>query len=286
VKRAVDKNTARGLPTDYPSLTMPNETRHYVPKLQALKNIFGDPVLMTKMHIPEILNRPYFGTIETGKPMDVKTVARLANMPLGEFVALNPSHNRPVMKADTSLVLPADKLEIFRSNLEKNAAPLTEWQTYTLKHGEKVDKVAPRFGIALPELLRVNGLSGKVRLGAGSVLLVPAGNGADDLETHQHIATLPQIIEPEPVIAKGRGRTVAAGKKGPVSQTALQAGAIAKASPLNAKLASSKPVAKPVVKTAQAAKPNTNTNANAKAVVSSKPVAPGKVAKSANGRSS
>ena len=36
VKRAIEKNEARGLPTDYPNLTMPKETRHYVPKLQAL----------------------------------------------------------------------------------------------------------------------------------------------------------------------------------------------------------------------------------------------------------
>lgn len=288
VKRAVDKNTARGLPTDYPSLNMPNETRHYVPKLQALKNIFGDPVLMTKMHIPEILNRPYFGTIGTERPMDVKTVARLANMPLGELVALNPSHNRPVMKADTSLVLPADKLEIFRSNLEKNAAPLTEWQTYTLKHGEKVDKLAPRFGITLPELLRVNGLSGKVRLGAGSMLLVPAGSGADDLEKLQHVDTLPQIIEPEPIVVpKAHAKTVVAGKKGPVGKANVQANAKTKISPVNVKTASkpdskvvanSKPVAKPVIKTAQSSKPA------AKAVAMAKPAAPGKVAKSANGR--
>src|SRR6185503_8935706 len=39
VARAIAKNRAAGLPADYLSLTMPAETRHYVPKLQALKNI-------------------------------------------------------------------------------------------------------------------------------------------------------------------------------------------------------------------------------------------------------
>jgi membrane-bound lytic murein transglycosylase D len=198
VKRAIEKNAARGLPTDYVSLTMPNETRHYVPKLQALKNIFSNPALMSQLGLPEILNRPYFATIETPRAMDVKTAARLANMPVDEFVALNPSHNRPVMKADTPVVIPAEKVATFQSNLEKNDAPLTEWQAYTLKSGEKLDQVAPRFGITLSDLQRANGLSGKVRLASGSTLLVPAGKGADNVESLGSEPRLPQIMEPEP----------------------------------------------------------------------------------------
>jgi membrane-bound lytic murein transglycosylase D len=199
VKRAVEKNAAQGLPTDYASLRMPNETRHYVPKLQALKNIFGNAALMAELRLPEIINQPYFATIDTQRPMDVKTAARLADMPLEQFVALNPSHNRPVIQADTTVVIPADKMDSFRSNLENHAAPLSEWQSYTLKNGEKLTNIAPRFGIPLAELLKVNSLSGKIRLGAGSTLLVPAGNGGDDLSKLQNTPSLPQIIEPEPV---------------------------------------------------------------------------------------
>ena len=202
VKRAIEKNNARGLPTDYISLTMPNETRHYVPKLQALKNIFGNPALMVQLHLPEILNRPYFATIENIRPMDVKTAARLANMPLDEFVALNPSHNRPIIKADTPLILPADKVTVFRSNLERNAGPLSEWQSYTLKHGERLNQIAPRFGISLPELARVNSLPSGIRLGAGSTLLVPAGQGGDDLNGIVQGSTPIQIVEAEPVACR------------------------------------------------------------------------------------
>ncbi|KAG1434451.1 hypothetical protein G6F55_014535 [Rhizopus delemar] len=37
------KNEAAGQNTDYLSLNMPDETRNYVPKLQAIKNIIADP---------------------------------------------------------------------------------------------------------------------------------------------------------------------------------------------------------------------------------------------------
>ena len=43
VSRAIARNQAKGLPTDYESLAMPAETRNYLPKLQAVKNIVADP---------------------------------------------------------------------------------------------------------------------------------------------------------------------------------------------------------------------------------------------------
>lgn len=195
VKRAITKNEARGLPTDYPSLTMPNETRHYVPKLQALKNIFGNPALIAQLGLPFIPNEPYFATLETSRPIDVKTAARLANMSLEEFQRLNPSHNRPIIGPDTPVVIPADKLDTFRDNLQNSHAPLTQWQAYTVTSAERLAQIAARFDTTAAELARVNGLSGNVRLGAGSTLLVP-GNGLG-LRNLLSTAAPQHIIEPE-----------------------------------------------------------------------------------------
>lgn len=195
VKRAVEKNDARGLGTDYGSLKMPNETRNYVPKLQALKNIFGNPKLMAELGIPEVLNKPYFATVDTTQPIDVKIAARLAEMPISEFKALNPSHNRPVIMADSAVVIPEDKLQTFKNNLKKYTAPLTQWQAYTIKAGEKISKVAARFGISLTELYEANGLRPRVSIRHGSAILVPAGYGAIDLASLENMVE-PRIIEP------------------------------------------------------------------------------------------
>ena len=150
VARAIRKNEAKGLPTDYQSLTMPAETRNYVPKLQALKNIFSNPQLVASLSLPSVPNRPYFATVTPASNIDVEVAAKLAEMPVQEFVALNPAHNRPVIKSETPLVIPAEKLETFQANLENHQEedkPLSNWQTYTLRPGEKLEKVAPRFGI-------------------------------------------------------------------------------------------------------------------------------------------
>lgn len=184
VGRAIGKNRAQGLPTDYLSLTMPQETRNYVPKLQALKNIFNSKSILAQLDLPNIPNRPFFATITTDSHIDVNVAAKLADMPVQEFVALNPAHNRPVIKPETPLVIPAEKIETFVSNLEaheEDNKPLSSWQTYTFRKGDTLAKIAKRFGMTVASLRAANGIKGKERFRQGQTLLVngrsPQGNG-------------------------------------------------------------------------------------------------------------
>jgi membrane-bound lytic murein transglycosylase D len=182
VARAINKNRAKGLPTDYLSLTMPNETRSYVPKLQALKNIIAQPALFN-VSLDPIPNRPYFHSVEVSAHMDVAIAARLAEMTIEEFLALNPAFNRPVIpdKGGANIVLPAEKVDIFMSNLEAHNKPLTSWQAYSIKKGESLDSVAKKHGLSVARLRQVNGINAKMRIGPGHTLLVPArGDAASD----------------------------------------------------------------------------------------------------------
>ena len=174
VARAIEKNKARGLPTDYLSLTMPQETRYYVPKLQALKNIIARPEAF-RLDLDPIPNQPYFVTVAKTKDMDIRVAAKLAEMPVEELIALNPANNRPVMAMTQgeALVLPADRAALFRANLENHSQPLVSWQAYTLKAGDKLDRIATQFGIPLARLKQVNGITGKTRIHAGVQVLVP-----------------------------------------------------------------------------------------------------------------
>ncbi|MBL8416332.1 MAG: LysM peptidoglycan-binding domain-containing protein [Propionivibrio sp.] len=191
VGRAVNKNVVLGLPTDYLSLTMPGETRNYVPKLQALKNIFSNPALLIELKIPRIPNRPYFGTVTKTSNIDVKVAARLADMPVQEFVALNPAHNRPVIKSETPMVIPAHKLETFITNLEaheESNKPLSSWQSYTVRPGDKLEKIAPRFGMTVANLREANGITGRIKVSPGHTLLVAGHEGGEPL----NMAALPE----------------------------------------------------------------------------------------------
>ena len=175
VARAINKNRAKGLPTDYLSLTMPNETRWYVPKLQALKNILAQPQLYN-VRLDAIPNQPYFITVARPANIDVAVAARLAEMTMEEFLSLNPAFNRPVMpdKGSPTIVLPTEKVAVFRTNLQAHDKPLTSWQAYTIKKGESLESVAKRHGLTVTRLKQVNGISGRMRIGPGHTLLVPA----------------------------------------------------------------------------------------------------------------
>jgi len=174
VARAIEKNKAKGLPTDYLSLTMPTETRYYVPKLQALKNIIANPHSFG-VDLEPVPNAPYFVTVEKNRDMDVRLAAKLADMPLAEFLALNPGHNRPVIVANGSpaLVLPADRAKIFLANLEGHDQPLVSWNLYTLRPGDKLDRIAAKSGISLARLKEVNGIGRRTKVGPGYQLMLP-----------------------------------------------------------------------------------------------------------------
>jgi len=174
VARAIERNRAKGLPTDYASLTMPAETRYYVPKLQALKNIIASPHSFG-VDLEPVANSPYFVTVQQTRDIDVRLAAKLADVPLAEFLALNPSHNRPVINANgaPTLVLPADKAQLFLANLEGHDQPLVSWRSYTLRPGDKLDRIAKINGISLAHLKEVNGIGRNTKVAPGYQLLLP-----------------------------------------------------------------------------------------------------------------
>ena len=195
VARAIAKNQALGLPTDYASLSMPGETRYYVPKLQALKNIVAQPELFG-FQLDEVPNRPYFGTVALPGDMDVTLAAKLAEMPVEEFIALNPAYHRPLIKGDqdTQLVVPADKVETFLRNLarhEAQAKPLANWRTHVLAKGEKLERVAARYGLGLAYLKQLNGIGARVRPQPGLNLLVPGPGAQLPEQLAAHLPRLP-----------------------------------------------------------------------------------------------
>jgi membrane-bound lytic murein transglycosylase D len=179
VARAIEKNRAASLPTDYASLTMPAETQHYVPKLQALKNLVLNPQAFG-IQLDPIPNEPYFTTVTKTRDIDVQLAAKLAEMTVEEFVALNPGFSRPLIRASVTprIVLPADKVEVFHENLTRHDEnSLVSWKTYQPGRGEKLEAIAKKFGLSAAQLREVNGIAPRARA-LPAVMVVPT-NGAD-----------------------------------------------------------------------------------------------------------
>ena len=160
VARAIARNRRAKKPTDYSHLRMPRETRWYVPKLQALKNIIRDPQRYG-ITLEPIPNEPYFVTLAETPDMDLQLAAELAEMPIDEFLALNPGFKRPLIRSSTEprLVLPAEKVQVFYDNLEKHdGKSLASWKVYHPARGETFGKLAKKFSVTIADLKKVNGV--------------------------------------------------------------------------------------------------------------------------------
>jgi len=208
VRRAIEQNQRQRKTSDYLSLTMPEETRNYVPKLQAIKNIVREPERYG-ITLPEVDNTPYFAIVNKAHTIDVVLAAQFAQMPVAEFQALNPAFNRPVILAehDAKILLPHDKVALFQANLARHRGPLASWQTYHARHGESLAAIAKRYGITLANLRTVNSLPAHqttVQTTARSIeLLVP--------RTPQASQQLAQLRLPGPTLLPTRIHTVRGG---------------------------------------------------------------------------
>ncbi len=195
VQRAIDRNRAKGLATDYQSLAMPRETRGYVPSLLAFKSIVANPAA-AGVELDPISNAPYFVTVTLTRDIDLRVAAKLAEMNVEELIALNPGHNRPIVAAEHApqLVLPIDRAEAFIQNLERHDKPLSSWQLHTFKAGDKLEKLAADHGLTLGRLKAINGLGPKGTVVIGQQLVLPQKGSAAG-------------AEPLPFTPPGAGRT-------------------------------------------------------------------------------
>ena len=191
VQRAIKKNQSLGKPTDFESLAalMPAETRNYVPKLQAVKNIIANPS-QHGMSLPVIDNQPYFTAVDKTSDIDLTVAAQLAEMSIDEFKALNPQFKRPVIIGgeQTKILLPKENAAKFQVNLAQWGHALSSWTTHRISSAkESIASLAAKFDTT-PEIIRqANNIPARSGVKAGSTILVPKISTSSQTDIAEHI---------------------------------------------------------------------------------------------------
>ncbi|RZP22091.1 MAG: LysM peptidoglycan-binding domain-containing protein [Burkholderiaceae bacterium] len=177
VRKAIERNKRARKKTNYSSLRMPRETRNYVPKLLAMREIVNNPSKY-RIQIPTIPNTPYFKSFLIDNSLDVTLISKLAEIETDEFLALNANVLRPVVnkKYTKDILLPYDNYEIFKSNLrqyQKTQKNLVGWAPLKLEKSSTLRDIAEKYDNNAVTLAKANGIrSVKAKLLKGSSIIV------------------------------------------------------------------------------------------------------------------
>lgn len=174
IKNAIDRNNYRGLPTDFWSLDLNNETSAYVPRLLAIAKIFANPEKynVNMHHVP---NEPYFEMVDIKSQLDLGKAAEMAQTPVDDLFKLNPGFNR--WSTDPTgphrLLIPKDKADTFKEKLaDLPHHDRIKWLHHTTAHRENLKTIAKRYNTSPNEIKDINHLEGEA-LAEGKTLLIP-----------------------------------------------------------------------------------------------------------------
>lgn len=176
VTQAIQRNRAAGKPVDFWHLDLPPQTRVYVPKLLALRDIVADPDLYS-IDLPAVDADARIALVDTPGQIDLGLAAELAGIPIEDVKRLNAGfkHLATAPNGPHRLVIPVEAAEGFAAHIANLPAdqPLA-WDRHRIARGETLGAIARRYDTSVALLRRANNLSGH-RIRAGGNLLVPLG---------------------------------------------------------------------------------------------------------------
>ena len=117
----MERRGARGTRSGgFEDLVLPDETRNYVPRLMALRNIVREPQ-KCGLDLGDLPDEPYFTSVALDLNLDLRLASRLSDVPYEDLLALNPGYNRPLAAGAVRavLVVPAERAELLRTSLER-----------------------------------------------------------------------------------------------------------------------------------------------------------------------
>jgi len=174
ISRAIKSNKRKRKNSAYVDLRLRSETRRYVPKLIALKNIINNPDKYN-IELPTLANNPQFEIVELPGQIDLHAFAKDTNIDTKTLQHLNTGFKRWATSPQGPhriLVPSGNKQAIHAARQVVKNAPKIEYRNHRISRGETLSNIAHRYGVSVSALQTSNNLRG-TNIRAGKDLLIP-----------------------------------------------------------------------------------------------------------------
>lgn len=172
---AIEKAARKGRSTDFIDLPLRRETRDYVPKLIAFRNVFLNPEKFG-LKLPKLNTRKQFASLDAGSQIDLNLFMSLTDIDRGTFRVLNSAYYRNVTPPEGPhwLHVPIDKYDNAKIKLaELSTKDRLRWTQYLVKKGDVLGNIAKRYDVSVAGIMQSNKLKSNT-IHPGKVLLIPA----------------------------------------------------------------------------------------------------------------
>ncbi len=183
VHREIMNNRRRGMRTDYWSLKLPRETKQYVPRLLAYKEIFRNPRAFG-VRLRGIPNTHALTTVFVNKAVDLRKAAAYAGLPANTLTAINSGylHGITTPRFSNRILLPrrhAGRLSQIIQRLppaadvhnkpayrryaklkkrKRSRRARSRYRYVKVRRGDNLFRIARKHGISVKKLKRLNKL--------------------------------------------------------------------------------------------------------------------------------
>ncbi|MBE8190544.1 MAG: LysM peptidoglycan-binding domain-containing protein, partial [Candidatus Thioglobus sp.] len=176
VQRAINKNKALGKKADFWNISLPAETKGYVPRLLAVAELIKNPQRYNQTITP-VENKPQLQSVYIYSQLDLSLISRWSGLSLDEIYTLNPDLNRWATP-DTKryeLLLPIEKVAGFKRSLRNYPKhKQLKYKRYKVRSGDSLNKLASRFNSSVDYIKSINNLrSSKIKLGQQIIIPIP-----------------------------------------------------------------------------------------------------------------
>ena len=120
VKNAIKKNKRTGKATDFWSLPLPKETRHYVPKFLAIATVIKHAERLS-IPLAPLSNQRYFSIVKFNGQVDLRQLAVVSGISTDKLFSLNAGYKlkRTNPSGTHRLIIPISKASSLKQNLAK-----------------------------------------------------------------------------------------------------------------------------------------------------------------------